>query len=265
MKRRLWYTLWFSLLVLTGPLTVFANPPIVPTGKPHPPFSPGPRYSYPHGNRGYGYGSGIGIGIGTGYGGGGYGGYGFGSPFYGRGFGPGFGFGPPPVYNGFYSNGLPLNGPPIPTGHSIPGVFGGADPTWGTPPFLFGGVSAYVPLDGPREPQYTRNRLHNPLAQPSTTTRIMLNRPSLDDGPGIPEQRSILIEITVPGEESLVYIEGTLTQQKGLIRRFTSPTLPTGEIYTYQVRVETPVDGRIVTHEKKASAYAGQTIELSFR
>lgn len=260
MKRRFGYTLWFSLLVLTGP--VFGDPQVVPSVRSQsPPFSPGPHY-VPRGFNNFG--PNVGIGVGVGYGPDfGYGG--FGSPFYGRGFGPGFGFGPPPVYNGFYSNGLSLYGPPIPTGHSIPGVFGGADRTWGTPPFLFGGVGAYVPINGPRDPVHTRNRLHDPLAQPSTTTRIMLNRPSLDDGPGVVEQRSILIEVSVPSEDSVVYIEGVATQQKGLVRKFTSPTLPTGEIYSYQIRVETPVDGRVVTHEKKASAYAGQTIELSFR
>jgi uncharacterized protein (TIGR03000 family) len=157
----------------------------------------------------------------------------------------------PGAYNGFWSNGFSLYGPPVPTYGSVPGVFGGADQRLSNFPNIYIDNGASIGLGtpgagggGPRRRFWAGTDV---AANPSTSTG------------------QALIEVHVPVADAVVSFEGTNTRQAGIRRVFQSPPIQTGTTYYYKVAAKwkTP-DGKVVEQERSVGVRANETTVVDF-
>lgn len=182
-------------------------------------------------------------------------------------FGPGFGWGwYPGAYGSFWTNGMSLYGPPVPTMGTVPGSFGGSDAHkhfYSTPPRQYG-----LGWFGYRSP----SPRHLPLS-------VDVNPPATYTGPGydtvapreaVPASESnypsvgaasLKLCVKVPVSDAKVWIDGHPTQASGLERWFESPAVASGQEYLYQVTAKW-ADGQIDT--KTVSGKAGETLQVQF-
>lgn len=72
------------------------------------------------------------------------------------------------------------------------------------------------------------------------------------------------ITIQVPTPDADVWIEGTKMRQKGTIRRFITPSLTPGAIYSYEIRAAWSANGRTVGDTQRLSVQAGDRPSLVF-
>lgn len=137
----------------------------------------------------------------------------------------------PLAYRGFYGNGMSMYGPPVPTYGPIPGTFGGSDyrvnqnaPFIGFPVGIYANYSKTRPVvvDGNGEP---------PLLDPQAVLAAIVNN-------------ALLVEVRVPLENVIVFINDQLTKQNGNVRYFSSPPLRPGETYQYTIRAIWTIDGQ---------------------
>jgi len=189
--------------------------------------------------------------------------FGFGSPYgfgpgSGFGYGPGFGYGGYPYYGNFgyfpnrvgsfWSNGMSLYGPPVPTFGPVPGVFGGGDQRfYANPnpwPFRGNGVGVGIYPNSPRpqkSPHHTPYEWENetPLFAPP---RVPVARalPELDatelDAPNNTPQSPapVIVEVLVDTDAILV-INDKDTKTKGAERYFQSPPVDAGKTFSYEI------------------------------
>lgn len=80
--------------------------------------------------------------------------------------------------------------------------------------------------------------------------------------PAAPPDRA-LIRIHVPADAQVLF-DGSPTSQSGSERRFTSPALDPGQIYSYRVTARWREDGRERTETRTVRLLAGQTVEVNF-
>jgi uncharacterized protein (TIGR03000 family) len=193
------------------------------------------------------------VGVGVGYG-----------PYWGRpGFGPywapgwGYGWGiMPNYYDGFWGNGLSMYGPPVPTGKPVPGVFGGGDSQFfGLPPLYPGWMyEVYVPLKRPATlPPAVIDELPRPgeLLPPPAP---LLDKPA-----------AMEIEVRLPREDALVFIDGEATKSSGAVRTFATPVQERATTLTYDIRAEWKVDGLTTTHTKRVVGRPGERTVVEFK
>jgi uncharacterized protein (TIGR03000 family) len=136
----------------------------------------------------------------------------------------------PLAYRGFYGNGMSMYGPPVPTYGPIPGTFGGSDyrvnqnaPYIGFPVGIYASYSkTRAVVDGNGEP---------PLLNPDAVRSATANN-------------ALLVEIRVPLDNVIVFINDQLTKQNGNVRYFSSPPLKPGETYQYTIRAVWTIDGQ---------------------
>lgn len=159
----------------------------------------------------------------------------------------------PLYYPGFYGNGMSMYGPPVPTFGPVPGTFGGADyrvtqsaPFYGTSLGWFGSRSP--------SPRPTPNFNYNPPAFPGA------NDPA---APGI-DSTSMLVEVRVPIENAIVFVNGVPTKQSGNVRMFSSPPLKTDDTYQYEVRADWIIDGQKTSLTKTIKGKAGEHVVADF-
>ncbi|MSR54711.1 MAG: TIGR03000 domain-containing protein [Gemmataceae bacterium] len=187
---------------------------------------------------------GLGIGVGVGYGIGPT----WGRPYYGPYWG-GFAYQPPyNFYNGTWGNGLSLYGPPVPTGKPIPGMLGGGDSQFFAPAPFYPGWG-YIPLSHP-------GHLPAGVFEPGE----MFPPPA----PFLNKPAAMEMEVRLPSEEARVFIDGEPTKATGAVRVFRSPSHPTAESLTYDLRVEWKVDGLTTTHAKRVTGRAGERVVVDF-
>jgi len=74
---------------------------------------------------------------------------------------------------------------------------------------------------------------------------------------------SVLLTVKVPAEAK-VFVNGHLTTSTGTERQFISRGLVAGSRYTYDVRAEIEVNGKIVSDVKTVSLTAGDAADLAF-
>ncbi len=128
----------------------------------------------------------------------------------------------PLAYPGFYGNGISRYGPPVPTYGAVPGTFGAADNRVNQNGPLYGfpiGVYATFPL----------------------------RRPHPIDGEAIRaamDANVLMVEVHVPLDNAIVFINDQVTRQNGQVRFFASPPLKPGERYQYTVRAVWAIDGQ---------------------
>jgi uncharacterized protein (TIGR03000 family) len=135
----------------------------------------------------------------------------------------------PLTYPGFYGNGMSMYGPPVPTYGPIPGTFGGSDYRVNqNAPFVGFPVGIYA--------TYSRSR---PAASRNGEPLL------LDDAIRGPlDSDKLLVEVRVPLDNVIVFINDRVTKQNGLVRYFASPSLKTDENYQYTIRAVWTVNGQ---------------------
>lgn len=80
--------------------------------------------------------------------------------------------------------------------------------------------------------------------------------------PLIPNNNEVFLRVKVPTDDTKLEVQGVLTQQKGLLRIFKSPSLVPGKKYFYDAKATWVVDGKTLTRSKSVVVTAGGTFDL---
>ncbi len=161
----------------------------------------------------------------------------------------------PLYYRGFYGNGMSMYGPPVATYGPIPGTFGGSDYRLTQNAPFFGTSLGWMGSRSP-SPRPTPNLNFNPPAFPN------------DGGPRIeqiPEGGTpLVVEVRVPLENAIVFVNNEVTRQQGVVRRYASPPLKSDEEFEYTIRAEWIINGQRTSLTKKITGKPGETIVADF-
>ena len=241
-----WLTITANGQAQTPAMTV-ANPnPLPPGAQPQPP-RPRPNF---YGGPGF-------------YGPGSFGSFGgpFGGPFGGFGYFPG-------AYQGFYSNGFSLNGPPVPTYGAIPGTFGGSDQRFygATVPFgyPFGLGVTLIPRRGePMAPGVGQPIPDLNMLRPAQP--LMRRESVIQTSPPIrlTQPTSATLEIIVP-PEAIVTLDGEKTTLTGSLRRFETPALPLEKTYLYTIEAEWKAGDQPIRQTRAIRFQPGDRLRVDF-
>jgi uncharacterized protein (TIGR03000 family) len=174
--------------------------------------------------------------------------------------GPGIGVwgwgGYPAAVGSFWTNGLSLYGPPVPTYAPIPGVFGGSDAHrhYVTPPVFGWGLNWY----GYRSPSPR-------LASPSVSVHAPAAEASIvAGGPAPTLARAARMTIRLPHPDAVLWIDNQATKQTGTERAFESPELTEGQQYSYKLVAQWKVNGEEKAESRKVLVAAGQSMIVDF-
>jgi uncharacterized protein (TIGR03000 family) len=153
-------------------------------------------------------------------------------------------------YNGFWSNGFSLYGPPVPTYGSIPGTFGGSDQRL----YNFSNINI-------------QNGAAFGLGTPGAGGAGPWRRFSANGetaGP-LPAGGKATIDVRVPVADAEVLFEGNSTHQNGPRRLFQSPMVEVGQTYFYKIRAKwKQPNGAVVDQEKTVGVRANETTVVDF-
>jgi uncharacterized protein (TIGR03000 family) len=192
---------------------------------------------------------GVGIGV---YNGPRYGPY----PYYG-GYGPYVG-GFILDYQGFYGNGMSKYGPPVPTYGVVPGTFGGSDYRVNQNAPFFGMGLGWFGYRSP-SPRPPANFNFNPPAFGPDGQPVPL------DAEIIGETGQLIVEVRLPIENAIVFVNDEVTKTTGPVRMFGSPPLKPGETYEYTVRAEWIIDGQKTSLTQKVQGKPGERVVADFQ
>jgi uncharacterized protein (TIGR03000 family) len=164
----------------------------------------------------------------------------------------GFGYFPG-AYNGFWSNGFSLYGPPVPTYGIVPGVFGGADQRLGNFPLapniqIYNGASIGLGTPGAGGAGPRRRHLYEGAGMAGAT----------------PTLGQATVEVRVPVANAEVFFEGINTRQNGLQRQFLSPPIVVGQTLFYKVQARWKQDGKDVDQTRSVGVRANETVVVDF-
>jgi len=163
----------------------------------------------------------------------------------------------PLYYRGFYGNGMSMYGPPVATYGPIPGTFGGSDYRLTQNAPFFGTNLGWLGSRSP-SPRPIPNLEFNPPAFANDgEPRI---EPIPDGKPGTP----MIVEVRVPLENAIVFVNGEVTKQMGNVRKYASPPLKGDEVYQYDVRAEWIIDGKRTSLTKRLTGKPGETVVADF-
>jgi uncharacterized protein (TIGR03000 family) len=169
----------------------------------------------------------------------------------------------------FWSNGLSLYGPPVPTYGPIPGVFGNDDlrRQWQAVPapgLAFGWVGLYAASPRPRpltvnvwpggvEPvgkAHGHGGKHDYVAAPP---------PSAGPGGGC-----LILSVKVPQPGAEVFVDGVKTAQTGTDRLFESPVLEGGKAFQYELTARWVQGGVVQEKKKTVTGTPGEVVRVDF-
>lgn len=85
----------------------------------------------------------------------------------------------------------------------------------------------------------------------------------LPEGPVVPMMRCAVVRITVP-EGAAVWFDGNPTQQTGTERKFSSPPLPPGNSYHYEIRARWLEGGKPVEQTQIVGVRGGEHHHIAF-
>jgi uncharacterized protein (TIGR03000 family) len=147
--------------------------------------------------------------------------------------------GTPAASGSFWTNGLSLYGPPVPTYAPVPGTFGGADAHrfYINPPVFGFGLN---PL-GYRSPSPA------PVPLPPPTSA-----------------RCARLEVKLPSTDAEVWVNETKTSALGAARSFESPDLVENTSYEYKLVARWVQDGESKAESRTISVTAGVTRLVDF-
>jgi uncharacterized protein (TIGR03000 family) len=79
-----------------------------------------------------------------------------------------------------------------------------------------------------------------------------------------PPEGAASIDLRVPAEAE-VWFENQKTRQSGPIRHFTSPPLPQGQRFVYDLRARWTENGRVITRTRRLPIRAGDHLRIDLR
>jgi uncharacterized protein (TIGR03000 family) len=183
------------------------------------------------------------------------------SPYYG-GVGAGLGYGG--FYPGFrgatgsyWTNGLSLYGPPIPTYGPTPGVFGQNDLNrqWSAHPSLawnYGWIGVYRASPRPRPASVS--------VWPIPIEPVPGPPPVAGAAPG----GCLILSVKVPQPAAEVYVDGVRTAQTGSDRIFESPPLDADKEYQYKLTARWVERGMTFEKTKVVTGKPGEVLRVDF-
>jgi uncharacterized protein (TIGR03000 family) len=163
----------------------------------------------------------------------------------------GFGY-YPGVYNGFWSNGFTMYGPPVPTYGSIPGYYGGSDQRLNN--YNFSNINiqngASLGLGTPGSGGAGPRRRHW-YGSDAAATNVVTGQGTVD--------------VRVPVANAEVYFEGMNTGHAGVRRVFLTPTIEAGVTHFYKIRAKWKLpDGTVADQEKSVAVRANMVSVVDF-
>jgi uncharacterized protein (TIGR03000 family) len=164
--------------------------------------------------------------------------------------GVGVGIYPYGSYNGFWSNGFSLYGPPVPSYGSVPGYFGGSDQRL----YNFSNINiqngASFGLGTPGAGGAGPWRRYSSTGQAASPP---------------PAGGQATIDVRVPAADAEVSFEGNNTRQTGPRRLFQSPMVEAGQTFFYKIRAKWKrPDGTVVDQERTVGVRANETTVVDF-
>jgi len=171
-----------------------------------------------------------------------------------------WGFGQfPAAIGGFWTNGLSLYGPPVPTFAPVPGVFGGSDAHrvyFGQTPFPFGAYGWGLGWAGTRSPS---PRNHTPTVSVHPPVESVYA-----GGPPPSSPQCARLSVRVPHPDAELWIDTKTTKQTGSDRSFESPELGEGQTYRYKLVANWKVNGEERAESRNVIVQAGQSFVVDF-
>jgi uncharacterized protein (TIGR03000 family) len=172
-------------------------------------------------------------------------GYGYGNPGYYR-YSPGY----YRYYPGYYGFGIGL-------GFGYPYYYGGYSYAW---PY-------YDPYDRVAVGSFFGGYAYD-YVPPTTVSppggAIGGYMPSYQPGAGNPQIRSASVQVAVPAPDAELWFNGAKTQTLGLKREFTTPDLPAGQTFTYEVRARWMQEGKQFDQTRTLTVSAGSQSGVVF-
>ena len=218
-------------------------------------FGPGPnthRYTGPGPGTGWGY-SGLGGGPYVGYPSQMYGGMGY--PYWWNYRG---------AVGSFWTNGLSLYGPPVPTYGPVPGAFSGsnADKFFFRNPPPANAVWVGLGWNGYRSPSprpaHPSVNVYPTIPPGSMVPTFVSSIPPATD------PTCIRIAVKVPQPGAIVWVDKKETKLTGTERMFESPSLKAGEKYKYDLIAQWTENGQSRAESRTVTATAGETVVIDF-
>jgi uncharacterized protein (TIGR03000 family) len=181
----------------------------------------------------------------------------------------------------FWTNGLSLYGPPVPTFAPVPGVFGAGDahrqlasgpvglydPWFWTYPRIIGPAKDFPPAVLPPEwrgPLIATKKVKQRYAEQRADPMLGIERADqeLARGSGVRLiQPCLRLLVRVPTADTQIWVQGEPMMTTGTARLFESPPLRPGLSYTYTVTAKM-ADGR--TESRTISGKPGETVAVEF-
>ena len=165
------------------------------------------------------------------------------------------------AFGSFWTNGLSLYGPPVPTFGPTPGVLGNSDfvNQWRAAPTLGGGVGVY----GWVGPFRASPRYRNPSVNvwPVMERIEVAGDPKVvanDKEPGQPLFLSV--KVTQPAAE--VFVDGVKTTMTGTDRLYESPPLTGDKEYAYDIVARWTEGGATVERKKTVTGKPGEVVRV---
>lgn len=181
--------------------------------------------------------------------------------YYGLAGGPFVGYPPwlgfPGAIGNFWTNGLSLYGPPVPTYGPIPATFGNYDleRAWRQHAGIagYGWVGLYAASPRPKPPTVSvRSQLEGLGPLPGGLR------------PGPASGSCLILSVKVPQPAAEVFVDGQKTTQTGTDRIFESPPLVEGQTYRYTVTARWIERGQIVEMTKDVTGTPGEVVRIDF-
>jgi uncharacterized protein (TIGR03000 family) len=115
---------------------------------------------------------------------------------------------------------------------------------------------------GATQPSYTTAPTIYGVYLPETTSYLTVDRPILDAAAS-PMETTATINVHVPADAALTF-QGVRTTQTGELRRFQSPALVPGTVYSYDIVATWNDSGREVTKSRHVAIRAGDHLTVDF-
>jgi uncharacterized protein (TIGR03000 family) len=115
---------------------------------------------------------------------------------------------------------------------------------------------------GATQPSYTTAPTIYGVFLPETTSYLTADRPILDAAAS-PIETTASINVRVPADAELTF-QGVRTAQTGDLRRFQSPALVPGTVYSYDIVATWTDKGREVTKSRHLAIRAGDHLTVDF-
>ena len=228
-------------------------------------YAPGLGYGYgysprfaPIPNPRYGYGPRLTAGFGAGYfsplGFGPQFGYGPSFGYLGQGYGSGYGWYYPAAFGSFWTNGLTLYGPPVPTFAITPGSFGGSDAHRNY--FL----QSYYSLDW--DAYRYKSRMPYGWEPTAKWGGVLRHGTASMPAPSAPDRARISIRVPHPNAD--VWIGWAKMKSDGLERTFETPALEVGKSIEYEFIVRWMDRGESKAESRAVTVKRGDSVEVDF-